>query len=352
MQAGQSTTCLRERLLRQFVEPIVVLEMRRMRRRAGWIAAALAMIALGLPSAIMYLGPPPSNARGTFQALAMGYLFALVVAVPIIAKHAMARERESGMWDMLALTALKSAEIADQKIAAAATPILGLLAALAPTFASLVSCGGASVLEVISLIVVLGTTTLLVSAISVESSGDRVAIATIVITVLMFAATVGTYIVPPHIAARVSSATAMDMSDDSHSWPTILVAAVLMSVAVEVCVLGRIKKRVSRRHKGGRLIHTVLGLVPFAVIAICFVPAVRGPVGDAWSVILSMLVVCLTPVAAVRELAGDGSRVFHLLPEFMPAYAVTAGTLLTQAFGAVAYRSMAVASVERSRRRA
>ncbi len=115
---------LRERLER-FAEPILVTEMRRFRRRGLALTSIVsALLLIALPFLTMFWNWDENVARILLIVAGGGFLFLSIVSVPSYGSRSVSRERELGVWDMLAMTMLKSSEIADQKLLSAAMPML------------------------------------------------------------------------------------------------------------------------------------------------------------------------------------------------------------------------------------
>lgn len=168
MQAALS----RERL-EELAEPILVLEMQRFRRRGLRLVTVMSAILLAsLPMLVLFWHWNADIARIVLMVGAGAHLFAGIVMIPAYGGRSISRERETGSWDMLAMTPVKSSRIADQKIVAAALPLLLLWAAGLPVAAMLAFYGGVSLLEFVALEAVLVLHALAVSAWSVQASNE------------------------------------------------------------------------------------------------------------------------------------------------------------------------------------
>lgn len=167
-----SAVLARERL-NMFVEPILLMEMRRFRRRGFRLVTVISALLLALLPVLVLLWRWDGNvARIVLIVAAGGYLFMSIVMIPAYGAKSITRERETGTWDMLSMTLLRSSQIADQKIVAAALPLLLIWTAGLPIAAALAYFGGASVFEFVALEAMLVLSALAVSAWSVEASSE------------------------------------------------------------------------------------------------------------------------------------------------------------------------------------
>lgn len=159
--------------LEAFTEPILVMETRRLRRRGFRFVTAIAVLMLSLlPLLVLLWRWDGTVARVVLMVASGGYLFLSIVMIPAYGSRSISREKETGTWDMLAMTLLKSSQIADQKIVAAALPMLLMWAASLPIAAALALYGGASALEFVALEATLVLNALAISAWSVEASSE------------------------------------------------------------------------------------------------------------------------------------------------------------------------------------
>lgn len=166
------SVALSDERMDKFIEPILVLEMRRFRRRGFRLVAVFALLIAMLPVAVLLWRPDANSARFALEAVAGIYLFLAIVMIPAYGARSISHERETGAWDMLAMTLMRSSQIADQRIAAAALPMFVLLVAGVPVALTLTFFGGATPLELVSLGAILVLTALTASAWSVEASSD------------------------------------------------------------------------------------------------------------------------------------------------------------------------------------
>jgi ABC-type transport system involved in multi-copper enzyme maturation permease subunit len=156
-----------------FIEPILVLEMRRFRRHGFRPVTVMAALLLAvLPMLVLVWRWDGNIARMVLLVAAGGYLFLAIVMIPAYGSRSISREREAGTWDMLTMTLVKSSQIGDQKIVAAALPLLMLWAAGLPVAATLAFYSGESPLEFAALEVTLVLSALAISAWSIEASSE------------------------------------------------------------------------------------------------------------------------------------------------------------------------------------
>lgn len=166
-----TSIALPDRLVR-LAEPILVMELRKFRRRSGTaLVGGAGLLLLVLPAALVALRDE------LFAQIALGILaalYALLIAtvIPSSGGRSISRERETGSWDLLALTPLKSAEIADQKITAVALPVVLLIIAGVPAAMLAAYLAGVDFFWVPAIAVWLILAALAVGAWSVQSSCD------------------------------------------------------------------------------------------------------------------------------------------------------------------------------------
>ena len=161
----------RQKLL-EFAEPIVVLEMRRFRKssdRRSFIAIAVLLLFVLVA---LLICPNQNLAVGALVILAAFYLLAVLVFIPSHGARAIQREKESGSWDLLALTPLSSGQIADQKTLSVAIPVLVMIAVGLPTDIVAAVIAGVPFLTVVTIAFMLAMAALAVSFWSVQSSSD------------------------------------------------------------------------------------------------------------------------------------------------------------------------------------
>lgn|GEM_PF-3333281 len=162
----------RERLETQFGEPIFALEMRRFGKRALWSMIVLGVLMGAGTTVAVWFCPDAEAGRVALVVSAAVYMFVITAVTPAFGARSITRERDSGTWDMLSITRMKSGHIADQKILSAAMPMLVLLVAGMPAAVIGTATGGVSVFEAAGIGITLVLATLVVSAWSVETSSD------------------------------------------------------------------------------------------------------------------------------------------------------------------------------------
>lgn len=161
---------LRERLER-FSEPILTMEIRRFERRGLVLTSIVStLLLLMLPALWTLWRWDQTVARILFLVACGGFLFISIVTVPSYGSRSVSREREIGAWDMLAMTLLKSSEIADQKMLAAAMPMLMIWLAGLPLAILLGYLAQMSLFQFIAGELMLGLVVLALSAWSVQAS--------------------------------------------------------------------------------------------------------------------------------------------------------------------------------------
>lgn len=346
MPGGGRTTVIRERLLERFLEPIVVLEMRQLRRRKPWRAIAIIAAVAISTLALLRLNLDASSARMLLEMTAMGYfVFAMVAAVAHGGQSAY--ERESGIFDMLAVTPMTSSMIADQKIIVAAAPTLGLLAACLPMAVLVVGRGGASVLQVAALGAILAFYTLAATTVFVCNSREKITLARRLSTIPVALAFL------PFIAGLmygVHGSTQHRVLDMLHSWLFVIAMVWLscMQFATHIGVMTT--KRFPAGHPRRRLALTTVGVGTLAIAALYLSPMVRDCVAYAWYTVVGTYVMCLMPFQAIIELAGDGASTLGFVPDWMPPHTLVVGTLVVQGAGFAIVRRNAARSIERIRR--
>ena len=120
---------MKERLV-DFAEPILLMSLRRFREHTQVLCVVAGF--LGVIAPLLVIGNHASWDPEVFTLILVAEaglcLFAAAAIVPAHGARSISKERETGTWDMLAMTPLRSSRIADQKILAAAMPVTCFIA--------------------------------------------------------------------------------------------------------------------------------------------------------------------------------------------------------------------------------
>lgn len=155
-----------------FAEPILVLEMRRFRRSSERTSLIVVTVLLLILPMVMVVVHDQVFAQVALGILAAFYVLAILAFTASNGARSIQRERETGTWDMLVLTPLKSRQIVDQKMSAVAVPTLLLIAAGLPAAVIGAVIARYPLFEIVSLVPMLALGTLAAAFWSVEVSCD------------------------------------------------------------------------------------------------------------------------------------------------------------------------------------
>lgn len=166
-----SFAACREKLV-EVAEPILVMEMRVLRRSRELVSLiVVSALLLILPIPIIALRDA-GVAQVALGVMAAFYVLANLTFIPSHGARAIHRERETGTWDLLALTPVGCRQIVDQKTMAVALPVLLLLVAGAPAVVTASLIGRAPLLLAMAALAMLGLTAMGMAYWSVQASCD------------------------------------------------------------------------------------------------------------------------------------------------------------------------------------
>jgi|GEM_PF-6613949 len=341
----------REKLV-EFAEPIVVLEWRRFRRKEMRVSVALVAFLQLVAFGILSQCATPGEAGSVLEYGSLVYLALAALIVTSYGSRSIKQERTLRTWEGLAVTPLTSRQIADQKMLAATIPVLPWLICGLPMAVAVVIMGGASIAQAAVLGVMLVVGALLASAITIDSSGTRGFLDSLHMRVVASVMLIG--LVMPHVFAGSAIHIGRDMTSDPLSLCLFVLVIALLSCGLLAALLTPlIGKRFPKGHPRRRRALRMLNVSLLCGAAIYLIPAIRDWALQVFWVVIGFVWVCVSPIAAVRELFGENMSIYRdILPHGLPRYGVIVGTLVVQMSAFLAFRSTSATSIERLRRTA
>lgn len=336
-------TLIPQRLLDKFVEPIVVLEMRRLwRRRVLAIIKSLAML-VGLVVGLTFLYEHGVSPSSLLEILAMVYVFFALITIATQNQQKGKRDRESGFFQMVAMTRLTSTEIVDQRALAVMLPVFAGMAIGMPAAIMLVMLGAASIPQFMGLLALLVLTTLFLGVGSSSAgchwrtwfTARRIAY----MAVVLLMAIDNAMVISTHSAA-------VDIISAWIYWmATTIVVAVVVASLMDMLKRQRVAKQMRR------IIALGFGSVGAIVsLGIAIIPVLRIANAIVWSIAAEALFACCNFMVVIDRTLGQTSIPLVFRPQHFPETAIPLITVVLLAIAIPVVRVSAVHAIERSRR--
>ncbi len=338
-----SCSALGNWILARLDRPVLVLEMRRWRHRWRLRGIRAGAVALLLIAWVLLMTESAGRGRMLFGTFCFVQMAAVMVGVAVAGAPAVSSERQNGTLDMICLTRLSPAEIVDQKVCAAMAGSFVWCAIVAPAFLLAGALGGASVMQVLGIVLLLAAVGAALGYVVVflSCSSSRpgpvyaASLGLLVTPVMLGVPWLGT----PGYRILVNEVTSDGVLLCEAAMATCLVAYLVATWLVRG-VLIRMGLRTAYVSRGtARVLRVGLGLLVVVLVAVC-----RPWLQDIYRAVTEAAITVSSPFVALNELLGGGRGPFGPGPsEFgWPPYAATVGSITSYALASLALRFAAI----------